>query len=94
MIQSVSEMAGEPIGIKAVISLPGWLNELCERVNERGLQYTPTPSRWTAATAPQDLVEQSTLLNWQKYSFRKSHASLIQESPPQIERLFLLTPRT
>ena len=54
MIHRVREISGKPVGIKAVIGLAGWLDQLCERINERGLQYAPRlllPS--TAAMAAQ-----------------------------------------
>ena len=41
MIHRVREVTGKPTGIKAVIGQAGWLDELCQRIVERGLQYAP-----------------------------------------------------
>ena len=41
MIHRVREVTGKPTGIKAVIGQSAWLEKLCQRVQERGLQYAP-----------------------------------------------------
>ena len=62
MIHRVREISGKPVGIKAVIGLAGWLDQLCERINERGLQYAPdffTVDSGDGGTgaAPQSLID-------------------------------------
>jgi len=41
MIHRVREVTGKPVGFKAVIGAYGWLDELCQSVHRRGLQYAP-----------------------------------------------------
>jgi glutamate synthase domain-containing protein 2 len=41
MIHRVREVTGKPVGIKAVIGQAGWLDELFQRINDRGLDYAP-----------------------------------------------------
>ena len=41
MIHRVREVTGKPVGIKAVIGQAGWLDELFQGINERGLDYAP-----------------------------------------------------
>ena len=62
MIHRVRDITGKPVGIKAVIGLAGWLDQLCERINERGLQYAPdffTVDSGDGGTgaAPQSLID-------------------------------------
>ncbi|MCP5445789.1 MAG: FMN-binding glutamate synthase family protein [Chromatiaceae bacterium] len=62
MIHRVREISGKPVGIKAVIGLAGWLDQLCERINERGPQYAPdffTVDSGDGGTgaAPQSLID-------------------------------------
>ena len=62
MIHRVREISGKPVGIKAVIGLAGWLDQLCERINERGLRYAPdffTVDSGDGGTgaAPQSLID-------------------------------------
>ncbi len=62
MIYRVREVTGKPVGIKAVIGQSGWLDELCERIRQRGLQYAPdffTVDSGDGGTgaAPQSLID-------------------------------------
>jgi glutamate synthase domain-containing protein 2 len=62
MIHRVREVTGKPVGIKAVIGQSQWLDELCQRINERGLQYAPdffTVDSGDGGTgaAPQSLID-------------------------------------
>ena len=41
MVHRVREVTGKPVGIKAVIGQAGWLDELFQRINDRGLNYAP-----------------------------------------------------
>ncbi|MCX2981083.1 FMN-binding glutamate synthase family protein [Halieaceae bacterium IMCC14734] len=41
MIEKVRHITGKPTGFKAVIGDSSWLEELCDRINERGLQSAP-----------------------------------------------------
>jgi len=41
MIHRVREVTGKPVGMKAVIGQAEWLDELCQRILDRGLQYAP-----------------------------------------------------
>ena len=41
MVHRVREVTGKPVGIKAVIGQAGWLDELFQAINERGLDYAP-----------------------------------------------------
>lgn len=40
-IQHVREVTGKPTGIKAVIGAYGWLETLCEKIHERGIESAP-----------------------------------------------------
>jgi glutamate synthase domain-containing protein 2 len=62
MIHRVREVTGKPTGIKAVIGQAGWLDEFCQRINERGLQYAPDFFTVDSAdggtgAAPQSLID-------------------------------------
>jgi glutamate synthase domain-containing protein 2 len=62
MIHRVREITGKPVGIKAVIGQAAWLDDLCRRINERGLQYAPdffTVDSGDGGTgaAPQSLID-------------------------------------
>jgi len=41
MIHRVREVTGKPVGIKAVIGQSEWLDELCQAILSRGLEYAP-----------------------------------------------------
>jgi len=41
MIYRVRAVTGKPVGIKAVIGQAGWLDELCLRIHDKGLDYAP-----------------------------------------------------
>lgn len=41
MIHRVREVTGKPVGIKAVIGQSEWLDEMCQRIHQRGLEYAP-----------------------------------------------------
>jgi glutamate synthase domain-containing protein 2 len=62
MIHRVREVTGKPVGIKAVIGQSAWLDELCQRIQERGLQYAPDFFTVDSAdggtgAAPQSLID-------------------------------------
>jgi glutamate synthase domain-containing protein 2 len=62
MIHRVREITGKPVGIKAVIGQADWLDELCRRIHERGLQYAPDFFTVDSAdggtgAAPQSLID-------------------------------------
>jgi glutamate synthase domain-containing protein 2 len=62
MIHRVRQVTGKPTGIKAVIGQAGWLDEFCQRINERGLQYAPDFFTVDSAdggtgAAPQSLID-------------------------------------
>ncbi len=41
MIQRIRDISGKPVGFKAVIGAYGWLDNLFETINRRGLNYAP-----------------------------------------------------
>ncbi len=41
MIARVRKVTGKPVGIKSVIGQSGWLDELCDAIHQRGLEYAP-----------------------------------------------------
>ena len=41
MINHVREVTGKPVGFKAVIGAYGWLDDLCEAINKRGIESAP-----------------------------------------------------
>lgn len=41
MIAQVRQVSGLPVGFKAVIGAYGWLDELCELINQRGVESAP-----------------------------------------------------
>jgi len=41
MIYRVRGVTGKPVGIKAVIGQSAWLDDLCQRIHDRGLQFAP-----------------------------------------------------
>jgi glutamate synthase domain-containing protein 2 len=62
MIHRVREVTGKPVGIKAVIGQSDWLDEFCQRIHERGLQYAPDFFTVDSAdggtgAAPQSLID-------------------------------------
>ncbi len=62
MIHRVREVTGKPTGIKAVIGQSDWLEELCQRIHEKGLEYAPDFFTVDSAdggtgAAPQSLID-------------------------------------
>lgn len=62
MIHRVREVTGKPVGIKAVIGQSAWLDELCEGIKQRGLEYAPDFFTIDSAdggtgAAPQSLID-------------------------------------
>lgn len=62
MIHRVREVTGKPVGIKAVIGQAAWLDEFCQRIHDRGLQYAPDFMTIDSAdggtgAAPQSLID-------------------------------------
>lgn len=62
MIHRVREVTGKPAGIKAVIGQAAWLDEMCQRIHDRGLQYAPDFMTIDSAdggtgAAPQSLID-------------------------------------
>ena len=62
MIYRVREITGKPVGIKAVIGQSGWLDELCQKIWDRGLEYAPDFFTVDSAdggtgAAPQSLID-------------------------------------
>ncbi len=41
MIHRIRDVTGKPVGIKAVLGQTAWLDEFCQRIHERGLDYAP-----------------------------------------------------
>ena len=41
MVNRIRDVTGRPVGFKCVIGAYGWLDELCERINERGIDKAP-----------------------------------------------------
>ncbi len=40
-VHRVREVTGKPTGFKSVIGAYGWLDEICQKIHERGLEYAP-----------------------------------------------------
>ncbi len=62
MIHHVRSVTGKPTGIKAVIGQAGWIDEMCQRVRERGLEYAPDfftvdSGDGGSGAAPQSLID-------------------------------------
>ncbi len=62
MIFRVREVTGKPVGIKAVIGQSAWVDELCLRIGERGLDYaldffTIDSADGGTGAAPQSLID-------------------------------------
>ena len=62
MIHRVRSVTGKPTGIKAVIGQSDWLDEICLRIHERGLEYAPDFFTVDSAdggtgAAPQSLID-------------------------------------
>ena len=62
MIHRVRDVTGKPVGIKAVIGQSEWLDEMCQRIHDRGLQYAPDFFTVDSAdggtgAAPQSLID-------------------------------------
>lgn len=41
MVVRIREVTGKPVGFKAVIGAYGWLEELCEKIHQRGIESAP-----------------------------------------------------
>lgn len=62
MIYRVREITGKPVGIKAVIGQADWLDDLCQHIHDRGLQFAPDFMTIDSAdggtgAAPQSLID-------------------------------------
>jgi len=62
MIHHIREVTGKPVGFKAVIGAYGWIGELCEKIQQRGMDYAPdfiTIDSSTGGTgaAPMSLID-------------------------------------
>jgi len=62
MIHHIRQVTGKPVGFKAVIGAYGWIDELCNKVQERGMDYAPdfiTVDSSTGGTgaAPMSLID-------------------------------------
>lgn len=62
MLHRIREVTGKPVGLKAVIGQSDWLDEMCERIQVRGLQYAPDFFTVDSAdggtgAAPQSLID-------------------------------------
>jgi len=62
MIHHIREITGKPVGFKAVIGAYGWISDLCQKIQERGLDYAPdfiTIDSSTGGTgaAPMSLID-------------------------------------
>ncbi|MGH1538683.1 MAG: FMN-binding glutamate synthase family protein [Gammaproteobacteria bacterium] len=41
VLERVRNVTGKPVGFKAVIGAYGWIDELCEAINKRGIEFAP-----------------------------------------------------
>lgn len=62
MIHHIRELTGKPVGIKAVIGQVAWLDDFCQRIQERGFEYAPDFFTVDSAdggtgAAPQSLID-------------------------------------
>ena len=62
MIYHIRSTTGKPVGFKVVIGAYGWIDELCEKIKTRGLEYAPdfiTIDSSTGGTgaAPMSLID-------------------------------------
>lgn len=62
MIHHIRQVTGKPVGFKAVIGAYGWVTELCEKIQQRGMEYAPdfiTIDSSTGGTgaAPMSLID-------------------------------------
>ena len=62
MIHHIREVTGKPVGFKAVIGAYSWIGDLCQKIQERGLDYAPdfiTIDSSTGGTgaAPMSLID-------------------------------------
>ncbi|MCW8934082.1 MAG: FMN-binding glutamate synthase family protein [Gammaproteobacteria bacterium] len=62
MIYHIRSVTGKPVGFKVVIGAYDWIDELCKKINERGLDYAPdfiTIDSSTGGTgaAPMSLID-------------------------------------
>ncbi len=62
MIHRIRRVTGKPVGFKVVIGAYGWIDELCIKINERGMDYAPdfiTIDSSTGGTgaAPMSLID-------------------------------------
>jgi len=62
MIHHIRQVTGKPVGFKAVIGAYGWIDGLCKKIQERGMDYAPdfiTVDSSTGGTgaAPMSLID-------------------------------------
>ncbi len=62
MIMRVRRITGKPVGIKAVLGQAEWLDDFCQRILDRGLEYAPDFFTLDSAdggtgAAPQSLID-------------------------------------
>jgi len=62
MIYHIRTVTGKPVGFKVVIGAYGWIDELCKKIQQRGLEYAPdfiTIDSSTGGTgaAPMSLID-------------------------------------
>ena len=62
MIHRIRQVTGKPVGMKAVIGQAGWLDDLCQHILNRGLDYAPDFFTVDSAdggtgAAPQSLID-------------------------------------
>ncbi|QFU77796.1 FMN-binding glutamate synthase family protein [Halioglobus maricola] len=62
MVHRVRDVTGKPTGFKAVIGQAAWLDELCQRIQARGMEYAPDFITVDSAdggtgAAPQSLID-------------------------------------
>jgi len=62
MIARIRQVTGKPVGIKSVIGQVDWLDDMCLRIHERGLQFAPDFITVDSAdggtgAAPQSLID-------------------------------------
>ena len=62
MIHHIRKVTGKPVGFKAVIGAYGWISDLCDKIQQRGMDYAPdfiTIDSSTGGTgaAPMSLID-------------------------------------
>jgi len=78
MIHRIRSVTGKPVGFKAVIGAYGWIDELCIKINERGLEYAPDFITIDSATggtgaAPMSLIDYMGLPIQEKPRLTQAH---------------------